>query len=334
MSTPPDRPGGNAAWEPAPGPSNGVGAGYPSAPPLGPGQMLNDPVVPLDFAGWFSRVLGVYRRSFVKLAVLAVPLAVLIALWMIVQQALQPTPQEIQRQVAESGMTQPDMTTILGIVYGPVLPYLVVFFALSLVLSGLYQGAATYTALREANGQPVDVGSALRFAMPRVPAYIGWTLLTTVLIYAVFLLLLVPGYLAGSPAVLFVGFLVGMVASVWIGVTVYASLFGVLFVERAGPRRCLALIKGRFWASLGRLVVASLLYLVPAIVIGVLAIVLTFTVGLHSGVGLVLFGVLMGLLMVAVLPYMVAVTLVLYAELRHDKDASVTTRTLAAQISR
>jgi hypothetical protein len=44
--------------------------------------------------------------------------------------------------------------------------------------------------------------------------------------------------------------------------------------------------------------------------------------------------VLMGLLMVAVLPYMVAVILVLYAELRHDKDASVTTRTLAAQISR
>jgi hypothetical protein len=216
------------------------------------------------------------------------------------------------------------------IVFGRMLPIMLIFVVLLLVASALYEGAGFFVILRRAVDQPTSTSAALRFAAPRVPPFIGWTLLgglVLTLVLALPVLPVLPGILTHIGPLVAVGALVAAALGVLVGVTVFSSLFGVVLIERAGIARCRELIKGRFAATTGRMLVAALLYLGYSIAVGLIVSAVASAIG----AGLIS-SVLQALVMIPALVFQVAVNIVTYAELRNRENRSVSTRTLAAEL--
>jgi hypothetical protein len=294
--------------------------------------MLIDPLVPKTFSGWFSRVIGLCRLEFRRLAALAAGPAVVTAAYLVALNAVRQSPEELRRRFAEAAAGSPTGAVGLGaafeIVFGRMLPIMLIFVVFLLVAGALYEGAGFFVVLRRAVDQPTSTGAALRFAAPRVLPFIGWTLLGGLLLTVVTAVPVLPGILLHIGPLVGVGALVAAALAVLVGVTVFSSLFGVVLIERAGISRCRELIRGRFAATTGRMLVAALLYLGYSILTGLIVSAVASAIG----AGLIS-SILQAVVMIPALVFQVAVNLVTYAELRNRENRSVSTRSLAAELS-
>ena len=137
-----------------------------------------------------------------------------------------------------------------------------------------------------------------------------------------------PGIFTHIRPLVAVGALVALALGVLVGVTVFSSLFGVVLIERAGISRCRELIRSRFAATTGRMLVAAVLYVGYSMVTGLIVSAVASVIG----AGLIT-SVLQAVVMIPALVFQIAVNLVTYAELRNRENRSVSTRTLAAELS-
>jgi hypothetical protein len=203
------------------------------------------------------------------------------------------------------------------------------------VVMMLATAIAYHLAVRGANGQPSRIADTLRAAAPRTLRFIGWAVLTSVVTTLVGMLLLLPGLVTGSPWLSMIGPLIAFAVLIGVGTTVFPTLLGVVFVEGAGLRRCVRLVKGRFWATLGRTVLAVLAYLLYSLVAMAVVRLLLWPFGGAQAVGrlgAVVVHLLDAAASIPLTVFLIAVTLVSYAELRFREDPSTTTRTLAAEL--
>ncbi|MDT7568808.1 MAG: hypothetical protein QOG76_7432 [Pseudonocardiales bacterium] len=285
-------------------------AGYSGYPETGGGMVPpNDPLVPANFAGWFQRIVEVIRRSFQQLAMLQLIAALVSAVVGAVLAGASPDTSAYSTQVeadAAAGAA-PDLGALGGAV-GTVLVLSLVGGLISLVANAFVQSGSIYVAIRDAAGQPATASDGLRFSVGRALPLIGWGLLGGLIVGVGVVLLVIPG--------------------LYLAVVIFSSLYGVVVVERGGLGRCFALIKGRFWATTGRLVVA---FLLGAVYYGVVHEVAAAIGGGPTGVfALILQAILMIPLGVAT----IAVVTVTYAELRFHENPVVSTPALAAEMVR
>ncbi|GAA5158763.1 hypothetical protein GCM10023321_38950 [Pseudonocardia eucalypti] len=308
MSTPPPD-----TFPPYPGPpaQPGPGAGpYPAYPP--PWTPLpGDPLIPVDLGGWLDRSIQLIRRSFWPLTLIA-----LIALGAIV--------------VAAGVIAGVTLAVVQGV---PNLPEALVTVPIgvgALVTIGVFavgQGAMVGVAVTDAAGRRMDIGEALRLGARRALPLTGWWALGALAIAVGAVLLIVPG--------------------MYLGVVLGASLTCVVVIERAGIGRCFELVKDRFWATFGRLVLAWLLQQAYQLVA---QLVLMIPLGIGFGLiglgnagtspgalGFVLFALAGVLLLAVMIPMPVistAMTVVTYAELRGRQQPGATAGLLAEELSR
>jgi hypothetical protein len=149
-------------------------------------------------------------------------------------------------------------------------------------------------------GRAVGAQDSMRYALSRGGATLWLTLLLFLGLVVAFLALFLPG--------------------IWLAVA-WSVAFPVLLVERTGGvqalKRSFQLVKGFWWATLARLLVAGrLVFVAAAVVGGGLVALLLFAVDQASLAGLVLqslVGVLIGLVTT---PFLAAVVILVYFDLR------------------
>jgi hypothetical protein len=282
-----------------------------------------DPLVPANFAGWFQRIVEVIRRSFQQLAMLQLIAALVSAVVGGVLAGFSPDTSAYSAQVeadAAAGAA-PDLGALGGAV-GTVLVLSLVGGLISLVANAFVQSGSIYVATRDAAGQSTTASEGLRFSVGRALPLIGWGLLAGVIVgffltLGVFLSITVN-----------VALFVLAIPGLYLSIVIFSSLYGVVVIERGGLGRCFALIKGRFWATTGRMVVAVLL---GGIYAGVAQAVSSVVGGGPTGVfSVILHAVLMIPLGVAA----IAAIVVTYAELRFHENTEVSTPALAAELAR
>jgi hypothetical protein len=298
--------------------------------------VLRDPLVPLDFGGWLRRVYRVFRDNFAGLAGLAVaPLAV-VAIYLAVISVVMPDAAEIQQRLAEAAAGSPGgrigLFTQFDILFGRTLPVFVVFVIIFAVVGSLYQGCAHYVVLRKANGQPAGFSDGLRLAKPRVLPLIGHTILAGLLVIVGLVVpmalgSLLPGQLAR------IGPITAVIVILGLSVVFWATLNGVVVIERAGVSRCFRLIAQRFWPTLARVLTAWLIYLGYLLVIPLILWLAAPPVGPLSGGAAVLAYAAILVLSIPMTVYVTAVSIVTYAELRFREDHKATTRTLLTELT-
>jgi hypothetical protein len=268
-------------------PSSSAHSAGAIAPPPG------DPLVPADLGGWLRRVLDVVQRSLVPLLQIQLAAAVIGVLVSLI--AGQPL-----------GGAEPTANTLAQV--GELMGRGLIAVLVTLVVSAFASASSMFIAVRNANGEAVDLGTALSFAATRVLPLIGWSMLAGVLIVLGTLAFVIPG--------------------IYLAVVLLSCLTGVVVIERAGIGRAFALVSQRFWPTFGRMALVAVAALV---VVGAVSL-LTASVGPGSIAATVVQAVL------AVLVGMVGtgVAVVTYAELRfHDRARpGALTPTLAAQLTR
>jgi hypothetical protein len=115
-------------------------------------------------------------------------------------------------------------------------------------LAGKLAQAGCFRAVADAYlGEEVSWRSSLRYALRRLPAVVGLSLLSTIFIAIGFVLCIIPGiYLWGA----------------------FYVAVPVLLVEGVGPRRALGrsrqLVRGRWWGTIGVAIVGSILVFIVA----------------------------------------------------------------------
>jgi hypothetical protein len=298
---------------------------------------MRDPLVPLDFGGWFRRVYQTFRRSFVSLSVLSLLTVSMGAVYFIVLDAIRPSPTELQQRLLQAAEASPTGTvepqTQLMIQFGPLIPSMVIFTVLIGLASAVSYGGGYHVALRQANGQPIGAGEAIRTTAPRVLPFVGWCFVTWLAVMVVFVGLMLPGTLAGEPWLQVVASVVALAIMVGVGVSLLATIFGVVFLERAGLKRCFQLIKGRFWITSTRVLATLVIYLGYALLTNGAVKLLLWPFGGQQALGHVALAVLHianAIIAIPLMVFLIAATLVSYAELRFREDRSITTRTLVA----
>lgn len=206
------------------------GSYYPppgAQPPSGYPPPTEDPLVPVSFGDWWSKVLGVLARSWKSLLIIqlatVVPVLILVTL--------------VGLAIGTGAVTGGPALVGPGMVAGLFLSVVVVAVAL------LAQGASVYVAVREAVGSPVQPGEALSFAAGRALPLLGWGVLAGIMTLIGFFLLILPG--------------------LYLLVVFGAALTGVIMFEHRGIGRAFELVNRRFWPTAGRLLsfmLAALVY--------------------------------------------------------------------------
>ncbi|GIJ07478.1 hypothetical protein ACFFMR_10840 [Micromonospora andamanensis] len=203
-------PYGPSAYGPPPGQPPHVGTtpypGQPAYPgqqpygryphPLGYGLDPADALVTppgAGLGGWFARCLGAARRGWRELLPIlmltqVVPAAVLSVLVL----AVDPSARWDAQLASDSAALPANFWTDLAML-------LLVLVTGSLLL-GLVQcvgwAAGTWVIARQAAGQPVGLGAALRYGLRRALGLWGWTLLITLIVTFGFCLCFLPGVYA------------------------------------------------------------------------------------------------------------------------------------------
>jgi hypothetical protein len=240
---------------------------------------------PLSVGEILDAGLAVYRRH-------ATALWKLVAVVVALPAALDGVVAVAEQQVDDSGGGTSGSLTLLQLLV----------LVVSVVASFLATGAAYRLVADAYLGRPVDPGASLRFGLQRVGAVLWVSLLAGLGILAGLVLLLVPGiYLA-------------ICWSVAVPVLLGENLRG-----RAALSRSRQLVRGRFWPCLGVLLLTMLLAAILAFVFELVAVAIIgssdddtvsfFTQGVASLISNTL-----------VLPFQVAVTTVLYIDLRVRKE--------------
>jgi hypothetical protein len=244
MSTPPPPGSGDRPWDHGAGdvrPQQGgypypPQSGYPYPPQTGPSPygghgavVPGDPLVATSFSDWWSKVIGVLRRSWQPL--LAIQLATVVP-GMIIGAV-----------VTAAAATGSTVVSFAGAVVG-LIGVLIVF-----VVALLAQGASVYVVGKQASGQEaVGAGPALRFAASRALPLLGWGILAAILVGLGLILLVVPG--------------------IYLLVVFAAALTGVIMFEQDGIGRTFALVNPAFGQTLGRLLSFALVALVYSAIVG------------------------------------------------------------------
>ncbi|WP_156935186.1 hypothetical protein [Pseudonocardia spinosispora] len=292
----------------------GPAQGYP--PYAGPGGWApppNDPLIPGDFSGWFSRVMSVTGQNFGRLALLQVIAAVVLSILVAILGLLSGLGDSgMGYDTSGGGLTRefdpsaeaPSLAGMMAssILFG--LAYLVCMFA---VLAPTFV-ASVYLVVRNAAGESAAIPDALRFAGRRAGPAIGWGLLVGFLIALGCFLFFLPG--------------------IYLGTVLGGSWIGVVALERKGIGRCFTLVNPRFFPTLGRMAVYGVLSFV---VFWGIFIVMQL---LNQGSGSVLSFVLSIVVGVPVAVLGTAMLVVTYAELRGREQGGLSTATLAQELNR
>jgi hypothetical protein len=276
--------------------------------PGGASAPLSDPLVPPDLRGWLDRVVGVVRRSLVPLLMIQIAVALVTGVVSyLVLRTVAPVPAgplAIEPIPAPRGPSDPaSVAQLSGLDGFTAFVGLVVMIAVAV----LAQGTAMYVSVRDAAGQRVDSAEALRFALQRAPALLGWGLVAGALTMLGLLMLIVPG--------------------VYFAVVFGATLTGVVTVERAGIQRCFALVNRRLGPTFARMGLALLVAVAYSLVSDFVVHALSTTGSFQEALLQAVMSVPLGVAAVGVL-------VVTYAELRFHETGSVLTDTLAAELNR
>lgn len=300
---------------------------------------LRDPIVPLDFDGWFRRQFGLIGRNGRGLLALGLVPSMLGSLYQIVIEIVRPSVSEMADQLRAAGSGTPDgyvgPVTVFKIVYWPLVPTAAMFVPLILAVGALCYGAAYYWLIRRSNGQPATLARMLRAAAHRVPPVLGWFVLSGVVAIGLFYALLVPGTATGNPWLNMIGPVLGFAELVVVIVILVPTLLGVSFLDRAGLKRCAQLVKGRFWFTCGRATLITVGYVVYFFAVRCLMTLLLLPFGGAQSLGSTGRAVAVlvsGLLGAPLFAYVATSTLVTYAELRFRQDRSTSTHSLARQV--
>jgi hypothetical protein len=253
------------------------------------------PAAAAGFISWLGRVGAILRRSWRPLAVLQ--LGLLIALNAVLV---------VVARLTGVGFTPATGLDLLLADPGALVLLAVLQIAVSLLLLVLVAGACTYVVVAGAAGRPVRIDDALGFSMHRVLPATGWAALVVASIVVGLVLLVLPGLCLA---------------------VVFSPLVGVLFVERATPARCIALVRRRFLPTAGRLLCCGVPVLLSITVS--LAILTALDLGSASPVAIVL-EVLLGLPAALV---QTAGLLAIYIELREREHPGASVDALAAEMA-
>lgn len=305
-----------------------------------PPSVLRDPLIPLDLGGWLYRVVGVLRDNAALFLGIGAVFGVFGVAFRVAMMVAWPGLDEIGRQLVIAGRDTPgnyvDRWTVFRIAYLPMVPTFVVFTALITVTNAIVCGAAYHRVIRRANGQPTPLAAALRAARPRVLPFIGWYLLAVLGTLLAIGLVFLPAAVFGGRWPKVAGALAAIVVIVLAFAIALQTIFGVVFLERRGLRRCLGLVRGRRLglAAWRTVLLLAAVGLYAAAAEGVLNLLLApfggrNTLPLPWSALEYLAGAVLNLPLFGVT---IAATLVTYAELRHREDPSTGTRALAAEV--
>jgi hypothetical protein len=239
---------------------------------------------PLGVGEILDTALAVYRRN-------AFALWRLVAVVISLPAALNGALAVAERQVRNSNGSSGSLA---------ILQFLVL--VITLIASSLATAVAFRLVADTYLGRAIDPGASLRFGLRRVLSVLWMSLLIGVLVVVGGIFLLVPGiylYVAWSVAV--------------------PALLGEKLGILAAMRRSRALVRGRFWPCAGVVFLALLLAGIMAAVIGLVVAAIASS----SGNNAVLFldqGASSLIADTLVLPFQVAVTTVLYIDLRVRKE--------------
>jgi hypothetical protein len=172
-------------------------------------------------------------------------------------------------------------------------------------LAGKLAQAGCFRAVADAYlGEEVNWRSSLRYALRRLPAVVGLSLLSTIIIGIGFVLCVIPGiYLWGA----------------------FYVAVPVLLVEGVGPRRALGrsrqLVRGRWWGTIGVAIVGSVLvFIVAGALNGLILGVALASPSQNTVTGFVLTTLATTLSAVLTTPAAAAFATVLYVDLRVRKE--------------
>lgn len=264
----PGQPGGPQPWDPyradPAGPPQGwtwpagaplPGAAYPlPGQPYGwhPGLDPQDPLVTPPHAGvggWFSRCGGALRRGWrqllpIMLLTQTVPAAVIAVLSL----AFAPTDQPVSGPDGAPVLPDGYFENIFAF-YGVVLLAALIFGP----LQSTGWAAGTWVVARQAAGEPVGVGAALRYGLRRALGLWGWTIVASLLITVGACFCLLPGLYAACAF----------------------ALFGPIYLfERQEPiGRAWRMFHQRFGMVLGRVALVMCALIAAAVLDGVLGLI-------------------------------------------------------------
>jgi len=179
-----------------------------------------------------------------------------------------------------------------------------VSIAISVVAAALAIGALSKCVLDHYTGHPTDWRSSLSFARQRLASLLWLSIISAVLLFVGFALFIVPG--------------------IWLLVALSCSVPALMF-ERLGPLRAVGrsmeLVRGRWWATFGVLLIALLL------VIGVEIMLAIIFGSIESGLKvdsvallIVLDGISGAISALISYPFLAIVCAVIYIELRMRKE--------------
>lgn len=136
------------------------------------------------------------------------------------------------------------------------------------IASNLMQAAVTRTALSDLHDRAVTTSDALRQAMRRAPRLMGLDLIVAAILLLVAAAIVLAG--VGAPLLL-IPLIPAVIAGAVYAVVVLPLAYAV---ASAGPRTWslpygARLVRGRFWATLGRLLLVLLLLLAVSLAVGI-----------------------------------------------------------------
>ncbi len=259
---------------------------------------MDDPLVSRDLNTWFGKGFAAVGRSWKGMLVIqiigAIVIGVLSAILGLWAENL------VDLEVTTSGRE-------FDFAPGPLIASVVIFVVIAIVVQGAITLATTRVIVDDAAGRPTDLAAAFSLAKRRVAPWLGWSIVTGLLIVLGFIAIIIPG--------------------IWLGVVFGASILGVVVFERANPfERSFALIKGMWWSIFGRvllLLLGTAIY--TFIVDGILESLVTNDELSSRVVG----EVLKAALLIPLTMLSAALYVITYAELRNREQPGVTSEGLA-----
>ncbi len=238
----------------------------------------------------------------------------------------------------------------LSVMLGTVLPALAITVVLTFVVQLVLTGLLTAVIGRSVLGHRVTAGEAWQIAGPRLPALLGATLLTGLIILgpfvAVFVLVLVLA-LASAPAgaiaaVAVLGVIAAVIVAIWFSVRLSMAVPAVV-LERQGPGQALGrswrLVRNSSWRVLGILILTAIIVWVAAAILQLPFTILGAAISggsaspfpfvatsgpvqlFHPGIAALILGAIGGVVAGAVTrPVSAGVTVLLYVDLRMRRE--------------
>jgi ABC-type sugar transport system permease subunit len=256
---------------------------------------MDDPLVSHDLGTWFSKGFAAVARSWKGVLVIQIIGAVAIGVLTLLLNLV------IFDDLLTTDGDEFDFEV------GPLIAGVAFFVLVGIVLQGIITLATARIIVDDAAGRPTNLAAAFNLAGRRVAPWIGWSLVTGILIVIGFVFLIAPG--------------------VWLGIVFGASILGVVVFERANPfERCFPLIKGMFWSILGRvllLILGSVIYTL------IVDLIVNSLVSSDANGERLMGEIFRAVFLIPVTMLTAALYVITYAELRNREQPGVTSEGLA-----